>query len=122
MSAQREVAWHVRLAVRPGCLPALRALTAEMARSAATEPGVLAYERYVSADGTRVDVYERYADPASAAAHLERFGQRFAVRFEALVERRAFTVHGVVDARLRALLDPMSPVYLERLAPARSGG
>ncbi len=45
-----QVAWHVELAVKPGALEAFRALTDEMVEATRGEPGVLRYERFVSAD------------------------------------------------------------------------
>ena len=110
------VAWHVELAVRPGRLEALRELTEEMVALTRSEPGALAYERYVSEDGATVWVYERYADSAAALAHLETFARRFGRRFAALVERRRFTVLGQPSEGLRAVLDGYGAVYHRRLA------
>ena len=106
-----EVAWHVELAVRPGRLDEFRSLTAEMMEFAATEAGVLAYERFVSADGGIVDVYERYENAAAAIAHLRNFERKFADRFSALVDRRRFAVYGCPNPELRALLDTLGAVY-----------
>ena len=52
-----QVAWQVELAVKPGALNNFRALTEEMVESTRGEPGVLCYERFVSADGTVVHIY-----------------------------------------------------------------
>ena len=70
------------------------------------EPGVLTYERFVSEDGTIIHLYERYA-------HLEAFEKRFASRFSAMVERKAFTVFGYPSAELKAVLDRFNAVYLK---------
>lgn len=77
------------------------------------ERGVLSYQRFVSEDGTIIHVYERYVDSAAAVAHLEAFMKRFAGRFGAMVERRAFTVFGCPSAELKAALDRFNPVYLK---------
>lgn len=55
-----QVAWQVELAVKPGALEDFRALTGEMVAATRGEPGVLSYERFVSADGMVVHVDERY--------------------------------------------------------------
>jgi quinol monooxygenase YgiN len=75
------VAWHVELAVRPAQFDAFRKLTAEMVEFAATETGVLAYERFVSADGGTVHVYERYESSDAAIAHLRISRANSPVRF-----------------------------------------
>lgn len=102
--AEVPVSWHVELAVKPGALERFRALTAEMVDFAQGEAGVLAYERYVSPDGTLVHVYERWADSPSAVDHLRAFAERFAGRFSRLVERRRFTVYGDPSEDLQRLL------------------
>jgi quinol monooxygenase YgiN len=107
-----EIAWHVELAVRPGQLESFRELTVEMVDFATNEPGVLAYERFVSADGGTVHVYERYENAAAAIAHLRNFASQFAGRFSALADRKRFTVFGVPNPELEAMLDPLGAVYL----------
>lgn len=110
-----EVSWHVELAVRPGCLDPFVALTAEMVAATRQERGALSYQRFVSDDGARVDVYERYADSAAAFAHLANFVRVFGERYAALVERRNFTVFGAPSGELRAMLDRFGSVYLKPL-------
>jgi quinol monooxygenase YgiN len=110
-----SVSWLVELAVRPGALDAFRALTDEMVAAAAEEPGTRIYERFVSTDGSVVHGFERFDSPAAALAHLERFGESFAERFLALVERRRITAYGAVSDGLRKVLDPMGADYLQRL-------
>jgi len=106
------ISWQVELAVKPGELDNFRALTRDMVAFAMSEPGVLVYERFVSEDGATVYVYERFADSASAAAHLMAFGKLFGKRFTAMVERRWFRVYGAPSDALRAILDPLGVVYL----------
>jgi quinol monooxygenase YgiN len=110
-----EIAWHVDLAVKPRMLGDFTALTAEMVAATRAEPGVLSYQRFVSEDGARVDVYERYVDSGAALAHLEAFVARFGQRYAALVERRSFTVFGEPSVELRAFLDRFGAVYLKPL-------
>jgi len=107
-----EVAWHVELAVKSGRLDEFRKLTAEMVKSAATETGVLAFERLVSEDGKTVHVYERYESSAAAIAHLRNFASKFAGRISAMVDRNHFAVYGTPNSELRGLLGRFGAVYL----------
>jgi len=107
-----QVSWQVELTVRPGKLQNFRTLTREMADSTRGERGVLSYERFVSVDGTKVHVYERYEDSAAAVAHLRTFGRTFSRRFVGMVERKRFTVYGVPSDELRAVLDGFGATYL----------
>ena len=107
-----QVSWQVELAVKPGELENFRALTAEMVEFARSEPGVLIYERFVSADGEVVYVYERYADAAAAVAHLRTFAQKFGARFAGMVDRKRFTVFGNPGEELKRVLDGYGATYL----------
>jgi quinol monooxygenase YgiN len=109
----RQVSWHVELAIKPGRLDELRALTDEMVEATRSEPGTLSYQRFVSDDGAFLHIYERYADADAALAHLEGFTARFGERYSALVERRRFTFFGVPSAALRRFLDRFGTVYLK---------
>jgi len=108
-----QVSWQVELAVKSGELDNFRVLTGEMVESTRGEPGVLSYERFVSADGRVVHVYERYVDSAAAVTHLRTFGRKFGRRFASMVERRRFTVYGLPSAELREMLDEFGATYLE---------
>jgi quinol monooxygenase YgiN len=108
-----QVSWQVELAVKPGELDNFRALTAEMVESTRGEPGVLSYERFVSADGRVVHVYERYVNSAAAVEHLCTFGRKFGRRFISMVDRTRFTVYGTPSTELRGMLDEFGTTYLE---------
>jgi len=108
-----QISWCVELAVKPGQLDNFQALTGEMVEAARREHGVLAYQRFVSADCKLVLVYERYADSAAALAHLRQFEKNFAKRFLEMAERTRFTVLGNPSDELRALLDGFGARYLE---------
>lgn len=107
------ISWSVELKIRPGQMERFRTLTGAMVEATRTERGVLSYQRFVSDDGQRVDVYERYESSAAAAAHLHAFAEKFGAEFSALVERTRFTVYGDPSERLRALLDRYGAVYLK---------
>lgn len=106
------VSWQVELAVNPGELDNFRALTSEMIESTKGEPSVLIYERFVSADGKVVYVYERYADSAAAVAHLLAFGKIYGERFMKMVDRGRFMVFGTPSDELRRILDGFGATYL----------
>ena len=107
-----EISWQVELAVKPGELGNLRALTRDMVAFARSESGVLVYERFVSEDGKTVYVYERFVDSASAVAHLMAFGKMFGERFAKMVERRWFRVYGTPSDELRRCLNQFGVTYL----------
>ncbi|HEX6443108.1 MAG TPA: antibiotic biosynthesis monooxygenase [Stellaceae bacterium] len=107
-----QVSWQVELAVKAGELDNFRRLTGEMVEFARQESGVLSYQRFVTADGQFVHIYERYLNSAAAAAHLRQFRARFGERFSRLVRRLSFTVYGDPSAELRALLDGFGASYL----------
>src|SRR5262249_51763792 len=90
-----------------------RALTGEMVESTRGEPGVLSYERFVSADGQVVHIYERYVDSAAAVEHLCTFRRKFGRRVASMVDRTRFTVYVTPSAELRGILDEFGAKYLE---------
>ncbi len=105
--------WQVELALKPGALDNFRGLTVERGEATRGESGVLRYERFVSADGQGVHVYERYADSAAAVAHLRTLGRKFGRRFVGMVDRKRCTVYGTPSAELRGMLDEFGATYLE---------
>ena len=111
-----EVSWQVELEVRPRHRKPFRALTEEMVDVARGEAGALIYERFISEDGQAIWVYERYADSASALAHLRAFAKQFGDRFDSMVTRKRFTVLGSPSDELRSILDGFDATYLARLA------
>jgi len=107
-----QISWYVELAVKPGQLDNFRALTGDMVRDTRCEPGVLAYQRFVSSDGKVVHVYERYENSNAANAHLRIFMDTYAARFQRMVERKRFLVFGDPSAQLKATLDRFGAIYL----------
>lgn len=107
-----QIAWQVELAVAPGQLENFRALTEEMVAYTQAEAGALVFERYVSEDGSTVYVNERYTDSAAAVVHLRAFGERFADRFNRMVERKRFIVFGAPSDELRGILDGIGVTYM----------
>ena len=81
-------------AVRPGKLDELRAAIAELAEFIeANEPDLIAYNAYLSGDGTRMTVIHIHTDPGSLEYHMEVAGPRFR-KFADLVELRSIRVYG----------------------------
>jgi quinol monooxygenase YgiN len=108
-----EISWHVELTVKSGQLGNFQTLTAEMVDATRRERGVLSYQRFVSDDGANIHIYERYADSTAAIAHLAAFTERFAKRFGAMVERKAFAVFGYPSAELKAALEGFNAIYFK---------
>ena len=107
-----EVSWLVELAVKPGELDNLRALMAEMVTSTRDEAGTIAYQWYVSSDGSTVHIYERYATSAAVMMHLQSFGSKFAERFFAAVDLTRWMIYGTPSAEVKSALDTFGPTYL----------
>jgi len=112
-----QVSWWVELVIRPGCLDEFETLTGEMVTSTQAEIGVLAYQRFISADRQTVYVYERYENSDAAMAHLVKFAARFGERYGSLVERKRFLVFGEASDALRTLLDRFGAKYCRPFGP-----
>ena len=106
-----DVSWWVELAVKPGCLDEFEKLTGEMVAVTRAERGVLAYQRFISADRRTVYVRERYADSNAAVEHLQNFADTFGKRFASMVERKRFFVFGEPSEALRKMLDEYDATY-----------
>ncbi len=89
------VSWILMVTVKDGKLDDLRALMEEMVAATKDQPGAEMYEWFVSADGKKVHLYERYADSDAALAQLGAFGQHFAERFFGCVDFAGFNVYGI---------------------------
>lgn len=85
-----QVSWILELDILEGRENDLRRLAAEMISSTnVNEPGTLAYEWSISADGKRCHIFERYADSAALLAHAATFGEKFAGHFSGDPQTRA---------------------------------
>ncbi|HET9065321.1 MAG TPA: antibiotic biosynthesis monooxygenase [Gemmatimonadales bacterium] len=111
-----HVTWILDMRVADGQLDALTRLMNEMSASTEKhEPGTLAYEWSLSADGTTCHLYERYADSAAAMLHIATFGEKYATRFMDLLTPTRFLLYGSPDASVRNALAAFGPTYM---APA----
>lgn len=112
----KAISWNLQLAVREGRLSDARDLVKEMVEATRQdEPGTQIYEYYLSPDGTRCHIYERYVDSDAALVHLGNFGSKFAERFMGCFEPTSFSVYGDPSAEARAVLDSFGASYLGRL-------
>ena len=113
-----RVSWMLHMQVRDGHAEALRALIPEMVQATeADEPGTLAYEWYLSADGATCHLYECYAHSAAAMVHVGNFGAKFAERFLAALAPTELTLYGPASPALREALAGFGAVLL-----AEAGG
>jgi quinol monooxygenase YgiN len=99
--------------IKPGQLDNFRAVVKDLvAATRANEPGAMAYEYFVSPDGTTCHIYERYVDSAAVMAHLANFSQ-FAEQFMAAVEMTGVTLYGDPSDELREAVSGLNPVILQ---------
>src|SRR4051794_16244955 len=104
MTVDNAVSWVVELAVKSGQLDAFRTLMEEMVDSTRDEQGALAYQWFVSDDGSTVHIYERYANSAAVLEHLQGFGSKFAGRFFAAVDLTRWMIYGSPSAEVKSAL------------------
>jgi quinol monooxygenase YgiN len=103
--------------VQPGSEQAFRALVKEMVEATkADEPGALAYEWSISADGSQCHLYERYVDSEATMTHLGNFGAKYAERFLAVLAPVTFTIYGSPSAAVKEALAGFNPTYLQPAA------
>lgn len=108
------VHWILEVAIQPGQADAFKALMKEMvAATQANEPGTLAYEWNLSADGGTCHIYERYKDPAATMVHLGNFGKNFAKRFVPMVKPGRLSVYGTPSEDVKKGLAGSGAVYYQ---------
>jgi quinol monooxygenase YgiN len=109
---EQHVSWVVELAVKSGELDAFKELMEEMVAGTSEEPQTLAYEWYISGDGSTVHIFEKYADSEAMILHVNGFLQKWAGRFMECVDVTRFTVYGDPSPAARELLEGFGPTYL----------
>ncbi|WP_300056389.1 antibiotic biosynthesis monooxygenase [uncultured Roseobacter sp.] len=113
---QDHIEWVLEMTIQDGRSDAVQPLIDEMvAATQANEPGALTYEYYLSEDGARCTVVERYADNDALMLHLKNFGEHFAERFLAVFAPTRFTVYGPADATSRAALADFGATFESRI-------
>lgn len=112
-----QVSWIFDVQLQLGCHAEWRALMAEMIRETrAEEPGTIGYEWSATADGSRWQIHETYADSAAAMVHSNAFGRKYAARFFKSVTPTRMVVYGSPSAEVRASLATLKPEYMETAA------
>jgi quinol monooxygenase YgiN len=116
-TGNQHVSWMFELTVKAGRESDFRTLMAEMAQATNNnEPGTLDYEWYVSDDGQRLHLFERYANADAAMIHLGTFGERFMARFFDVLIPERMTLYGAPDDRVRGALAQLAPEVMSRAA------
>jgi len=110
-TANAPVSYLLEVRILDGKEEAFAGLMAEMVASTLSEPGTLAYGWYVSEDGRRCHIDERYADTAACRAHGDNFFAKFAARFMECVSIEGVTVYGEADSEVRGMLADLEPAY-----------
>lgn len=109
-----QVSWILELEIQQGREEDLRHLAAEMIETTkANEPGTLAYEWCISADGKQCHIFERYADSAAVLAHVAAFGEKYAGRFLEILRPVRFVVYGSPSPGVQDALADFQPVYMQ---------
>ncbi len=117
MAGSKHVSWMFELSVKEGRESDFRALAEEMAAATErNEPGTLDYEWYVSDDGRRLHLFERYADADAAMIHSKTFGERYQARFFDVLTPTRMVLYGAVDERVRAGMADLAPEVISRAA------
>lgn len=109
---ERHVSWVIELAVKEGQLDAFEELMQEMVEGTSAEAGTLAYEWYVSEDGTVVHIFEKYADSDAMILHVNGFLEKWAKRYFTSVDATRFIVYGDPSPAAREILDGWNATYL----------
>jgi quinol monooxygenase YgiN len=110
-----HVTWVFELAVHEGRDADFQALMAEMvAGTRRDEPGALDYEWFLTDDGRRLHILERYADGAAAMTHLGNFGARYMKRFFDVLVPERITLYGAAGDDVRGALADLHPVVMRR--------
>ncbi len=105
--------WLFELKVKDGELENLKSLMKEMTdQTKDSEPDALSYEWFISEDGKKCHLYERYKDSAAVLIHLDAFRKNFARRLMALADPEKMTVYGKPDEEAKKALSKGGGVFM----------
>jgi quinol monooxygenase YgiN len=108
-----SIFYDFEVAIKPGQLENFKTLMGEMVESTwANEPRTLAYEWFISKDGTTCHTYERYVDSSAAVAHLKAVGEKYSARYFTAVEAKRLVVCGEPSDELKGIFAALNPEYL----------
>ena len=109
-----SVFFVLELEVKPGQIDDLRTVMREMVELTRLEPGTLNYEWFLSDDGARCHIYERYADSGAVLAHGATFPENLNERFLTFQPTR-LTVYGRANEAVGEALSALAPAFLQPL-------
>jgi quinol monooxygenase YgiN len=115
---------RARLRVRPGKLDGFKQQAAEMMRlTKERDTGTLAYDWYLSDDGTECEVRELYVDPDALIDHALHVREARDAMFAEFAEDHRMAFYGEPSPQLEAFMDrigvrPTSYSVLQALEPA----
>lgn len=113
---KQPVFWTMTLTLRDGALEDLKPLKAEMcARVSKNEPGCIAYEWGLSADGAHLHLIEGYCDEEAAMNHIAAFQQNFVARFFALLRPVSLILMPGAPRQVRDALAVLNPEVTQAL-------
>lgn len=110
----QPISWTLDADLQPGRQADFTRLMNEMVAAVeAKEPGALFYEWNTAAEGTQVQIYERYRDSAAVLEHLAHFNDQFAARFLEILTPTRFVIYGDPNETVRDALAPFTPTYMQ---------
>jgi quinol monooxygenase YgiN len=111
------ISWNLRLQIADGKLDDVKALADEMSEATRLhEPGALAYEWFITDDGTQCHINERYVDDGATMTHLGNFGSKFAGRFMEILTPISFDVYGTASDAVREGLAGLGAVHVQQVS------
>jgi quinol monooxygenase YgiN len=97
--------------VLPGQEEAFRQLVSKVVAAVAQEPGTMAYEWSMRADGKTFDVVEIYRDSDAVVAHVKDVGSKFGGELGKTQKTLRLVVYGNPDAAARKAIEGLHPEY-----------
>jgi len=108
------ISWLLEVTILPGQLKNFKSVARDLITATTPEKGTLAYEWELSPDGTKCDIYERYADSEAMIAHVKSF-HNYAERFLKACRPTSFHVYGTPSEPAKAILEILQPTYFQHL-------
>jgi len=102
--------------VLPGQDEAFRQLVPKVVAAVAEQPGTMAYEWSMRADGKTFDVVEMYQDSNAVVAHVKDVVAKFGGELGKTQKTLRLAVYGNPDAAAKKAIEGLHPVYETPLA------
>jgi quinol monooxygenase YgiN len=97
--------------VLPGQEEAFKQLVSKVVAAVEQEPGTMAYEWSMRADGKTFDVVEIYQDSNAVVAHVKDVGSKFGGELGKTQKTLRLVVYGNPDAEARKAIEGLHPAY-----------